>query len=48
MKYHSGHARRGFIQVTLCVRVWIEIDEVLQFRAVVIVTLCVRVWMEII
>ena len=47
MKSFSQSENVEYTNVTLCVRVWIEIGNATSITMVLDVTLCVRVWIEI-
>ena len=47
MKLQRLRPTQQYEQVTLCVRVWIEIGKLLKSPNIGSVTLCVRVWIEI-
>ena len=47
MKYLLGKSDLPLSNVTLCVRVWIEISKLSISTIKHFVTLCVRVWIEI-
>ena len=48
MKWHLRGYRLLSVRVTLCVRVWIEIETRMGVDGHMVVTLCVRVWIEIV
>ena len=48
MKLHLSTLPLHSERVTLCVRVWIEINESIEKSNWDTVTLCVRVWIEIV
>ena len=47
MKFIHKLSTNSVLKVTLCVRVWIEIQVRALFLSALFVTLCVRVWIEI-